>query len=76
MVVVNQNRGQFDPFLNYSPLKDEGCKYNAMIENVTIRKLKVKFPKKQLKVIGKSTITNFNLPFLYQLVVVKILAQM
>ena len=37
---LNKKRGRNDLFLIYAPLTDERCNYNAMIEYVTIRKLK------------------------------------
>jgi len=39
-VVLNKKRGRNDLFLIWAPLTDERCNYNAMIEYVTIRKLK------------------------------------
>jgi hypothetical protein len=38
---LNKKRGHFDLFFQVAPLTDERCNYNAMIEYVTIRKLKV-----------------------------------
>ncbi len=37
---LNKKRGRNDLFLICAPLTDERCNYNAMIEYVTIRKLK------------------------------------
>jgi hypothetical protein len=37
---LNKKRGQNDLFSQVAPLTDERCSYNAMIEYVTIRKLK------------------------------------
>jgi hypothetical protein len=36
----NKKRGRNDLFLICAPLTDERCNYNAMIEYVTIKKLK------------------------------------
>ena len=38
---LNKERGRNDLFLQLAPLTGERCNYNAMIEYVTIRKLKV-----------------------------------
>ena len=38
--ILNKKRGQIDLFLITAPLFLERCSYNAMIEYVTIRKLK------------------------------------
>jgi hypothetical protein len=37
---LNKKRGRNDLFFITAPLTDERCNYNAMIEYVTIRKLK------------------------------------
>jgi len=39
-VVLNKKRGRNDLFSQLAPLFNERCSYNAIIEYVTIRKLK------------------------------------